>query len=35
MELTDYFFLRRGRNAARSKESTVVSPAYTVTPGVQ
>ena len=35
MELTDHFAVRRGWNAARSKEFTVVPPAYTVTPGVQ
>ena len=35
MELADRFAVRRGWNAARSKEFTVVSPAYTVTPGVQ
>ena len=34
MELTDHYAVRRGWNAARSKEFTVVSPAYTVTPGV-
>ena len=29
MELTDHYAVRRGWNAARSKEFTVVSPAYT------
>ena len=35
MELTNHYAVRRGWNAAHSKELSVVSPAYTVTRGVQ